>query len=58
VRTLVGMYVEFIRNVPLLLLVYLVFYSFPTVVDLQYSATTSFIAALSVSPVASSSVSR
>ncbi len=48
VRTLVSMYVEFIRNAPLLLLVYLVFYGIPTVVDLQYSATTSFIATLSV----------
>jgi polar amino acid transport system permease protein len=47
-KALVSMYVEFIRNVPLLLLVYLVFYGIPTVVDLQYSATTSFVATLSV----------
>jgi polar amino acid transport system permease protein len=47
-RALVGMYVEFIRNVPLLLLVYLVFYGIPTVVDLQYDAITSFVATLSV----------
>ena len=47
-RALVSMYVEFIRNVPLLLLVYLVFYGIPTVVDLQYGATTSFVATLSV----------
>ena len=47
-RSLVGVYVEFIRNVPLLLLVYLVFYGIPTVVDLRYDATTSFVATLSV----------
>src|SRR5215470_8115222 len=47
-RSLVSVYVEFIRNVPLLLLVYLVFYGIPTVVDLQYGATTSFVATLSV----------
>ena len=47
-RALVSVYVEFIRNVPLLLLVYLVFYGIPTVVDLQYGATTSFVATLSV----------
>jgi polar amino acid transport system permease protein len=47
-RALVSAYVEFIRNVPLLLLVYLVFYGIPTVVDLQYGATTSFVATLSV----------
>ena len=47
-RTLVGIYVEFIRNVPLLLLVYLVFYGTPTVVNLQYDAVTSFIATLAV----------
>jgi polar amino acid transport system permease protein len=48
VRTVVGLYVEFIRNVPLLLLVYLVFYGIPTIVDLRYNATTSFVATLSV----------
>ena len=47
-RSLVGIYVEFIRNVPLLLLVYLVFYGIPTIVDLRYDATTSFVATLSV----------
>jgi polar amino acid transport system permease protein len=47
-RSLVGVYVEFIRNVPLLLLVYLVFYGIPTIVDLQYEATTSFIVTLSL----------
>jgi polar amino acid transport system permease protein len=37
-----------IRNVPLILLVYLVFYGIPTVVDLAYSNTTSFVVTLSV----------
>mgnify|MGYP000686903408 CR=1 FL=1 len=35
VRTVISAYVEFIRNVPLLLLVYLVFYGLPTVVFRQ-----------------------
>jgi polar amino acid transport system permease protein len=48
VRTVVSLYVEFIRNVPLILLVYLVFYGIPTIVDLRYNATTSFVATLSV----------
>lgn len=48
VRTAVAVYVECIRNVPLLLLVYLVFYGIPSVVDLQYSAITSFVATLSL----------
>jgi polar amino acid transport system permease protein len=47
-RTLITLYVEFIRNVPLILLVYLVFYGVPTIVDLRYDATTSFIVTLSV----------
>ena len=42
-RTLIAAYVEFIRNVPLILLVYLVFYGLPTVIDLSYDATTSFV---------------
>jgi polar amino acid transport system permease protein len=42
VRFLVGAYVEFIRNVPLLLLVYLVFYGIPSVGGFAYDATTSF----------------
>ena len=45
---LVSAYVEFIRNVPLLLLVYIVFYGLPSAVDLQYDATTSFIVTLSI----------
>jgi polar amino acid transport system permease protein len=46
VRTAVAAYVEFIRNVPLLLLVYLVFYGIPSVGGFEYSATTSFIMTL------------
>ncbi len=48
VRALIGAYVEFIRNVPLLLLVYLVFYGIPSVGGFAYNATTSFIITLSV----------
>lgn len=48
VRSLIAAYVEFIRNVPLILLVYLVFYGLPQVVDIAYGATTSFIATLSI----------
>jgi polar amino acid transport system permease protein len=48
VRAIIAAYVEFIRNVPLILLVYLVFYGLPTVVDLAYSAPTSFVLTLSV----------
>ena len=36
VRGLIAAYVEVVRNVPLMLLVYLVFYGLPTVVDLAY----------------------
>jgi polar amino acid transport system permease protein len=48
VRGIISAYVEFIRNVPLLLLVYLVFYGLPTVGGLSYGATESFIATLSL----------
>ena len=48
VRTLIAAYVEFIRNVPLILLVYLVFYGIPSVGGFAYSATTSFIVTLSL----------
>jgi polar amino acid transport system permease protein len=48
VRAVISAYVEFIRNVPLLLLVYLVFYGLPTVVNIAYDASTSFIATLSL----------
>lgn len=47
-RPFIRTYVEFIRNVPLLLLVYLVFYGIPSAIDLQYDATTSFVATLAV----------
>jgi len=46
-RALIAAYVEVIRNVPLILLVYLVFYGLPTVVDIAYSNTTSFVVTLS-----------
>lgn len=48
VRTIIAAYVEFIRNTPLILLVYLVFYGLPQVVDIAYDAQTSFVATLSV----------
>ena len=47
-RVVVASYVEFIRNVPLLLLVYLVFYGIPSIGGFSYSPTTSFIITLSV----------
>src|SRR4029079_4468690 len=46
-RALIAAYVEVIRNVPLILLVYLVFYCIPTVVDFAYDNTTSFVITLS-----------
>ena len=45
---MIAAYVEAVRNVPLILLVYLVFYGLPTVLDVAYSNTTSFVATLSV----------
>jgi polar amino acid transport system permease protein len=48
VRAIIAAYVEFIRNVPLILLVYLVFYGLPTVIDVAYDAPTSFVLTLSV----------
>jgi len=47
VRALIAAYVEVVRNVPLLLLVYLVFYGLPTVINIAYGNTTSFIVTLS-----------
>jgi polar amino acid transport system permease protein len=47
IRTVIAAYVEVIRNVPLILLVYLVFYGIPTVFDFAYSNTTSFVMTLS-----------
>ena len=46
-RGLVAGYVEFIRNVPLLLLVYLVFYGVPSIGGFSYGPTTSFVITLS-----------
>jgi polar amino acid transport system permease protein len=48
VRALVSAYVEFIRNVPLLLLIYLVFYGIPSAGGFAFDATESFIATLSL----------
>ena len=48
VRAVIALYVECIRNVPLLLLVYLVFYGVPSILNLRYGATTSFIVTLSL----------
>ncbi|MBL8588416.1 MAG: amino acid ABC transporter permease [Methylobacteriaceae bacterium] len=47
-RWLVAAYVEFIRNVPLLLLVYLVFYGIPSAGGFAYGATESFVVTLSL----------
>jgi polar amino acid transport system permease protein len=47
-RGAVATYVEFIRNVPLLLLVYLVFYGIPSAGGFAYDATTSFVATLAI----------
>lgn len=47
-RRLVTAYVEAVRNIPLLLLVYLVFYGLPSVVQVDYTATTSFVVTLSL----------
>jgi polar amino acid transport system permease protein len=47
VRGAVAAYVEFIRNVPLLLLIYLVFYGIPSVGGFAYDATASFVITLS-----------
>jgi polar amino acid transport system permease protein len=47
-KAIVGAYVELFRNIPLLLLVYLVFYGIPRQIDIRYDATTSFVITLSV----------
>ena len=47
-RPLVTAYVEFIRNVPLILLVYLVFYGVPSVGGFKYGPVESFVITLSV----------
>ncbi len=48
VRTVIRCYVECVRNVPLLLLVYLVYYGIPSVVRLDYNATQSFLMTLAL----------
>jgi len=48
VRTAITAYVEFVRNVPLLLLVYLVFYGIPSIGGFAYDATESFVATLAI----------
>jgi polar amino acid transport system permease protein len=47
-RALVAAYVEIIRNIPLLLLIYLVFYGIPSIGGFAYDATTSFVMTLSL----------
>lgn len=47
-RGVVSTYVEFIRNVPLLLLIYLVFYGIPSAGGFAFDATESFVATLSL----------
>ncbi|MBJ6133093.1 amino acid ABC transporter permease [Ochrobactrum sp. Q0168] len=47
-RALISAYVEVLRNVPLILLVYIVFYGIPTVVNIAYSPTVSFVVTLSL----------
>jgi polar amino acid transport system permease protein len=47
-RTAISAYVEIFRNVPLLLLVYFVFYGIPTELDIRYGATTSFVVTLAI----------
>ncbi|MGA1315699.1 MAG: ABC transporter permease subunit, partial [Rubrivivax sp.] len=48
IRATVTAYVEFVRNVPLLLLIYLVFYGVPSAGGFAYDATTSFVLTLSL----------
>lgn len=47
-RGAIAAYVEFIRNVPLLLLIYLVFYGIPSIGGFAYDEQTSFVITLSV----------
>jgi polar amino acid transport system permease protein len=47
-RGLVTAYVEFVRNQPLILLVYLVFYGLPSIGGIEYDEITSFIITLAV----------
>ena len=47
-KAFVAIYVETLRNIPLLLLVYLVFYGLPSMGGIEYSATASFVITLSL----------
>ncbi|MHB2165672.1 amino acid ABC transporter permease [Alsobacter sp. R-9] len=47
-RRAVSAYVEFVRNVPLLLLIYLVFYGIPSIGGFAFDATESFVLTLSL----------
>ena len=47
-RAAIGIYVELVRNVPLLLLVYLVYYGLPQAIDISYDAKASFVMTLSI----------
>ena len=47
-KTAITAYVEFIRNVPLLLLIYLVFYGIPSAGGFAYGAEESFVATLAL----------
>jgi polar amino acid transport system permease protein len=48
IKFCIGTYVELIRNSPLLLLIYLVFYGIPSIGGFEYSSTMSFIITLSI----------
>lgn len=48
VRVLITAYVEFVRNVPLLLLIYLVFYGIPSAGGFAYGPAESFVATLAL----------
>jgi polar amino acid transport system permease protein len=47
-RSLITAYVEFVRNVPLLLLIYLVFYGIPSAGGFAYGPVESFVATLAL----------
>jgi polar amino acid transport system permease protein len=47
-RALVALWVETIRNTPLILLVYLVFYGLPSVAPVELDAVSSFVVTLSI----------
>ena len=47
-KLFIGIYVELIRNSPLLLLIYLIFYGIPSIGGFEYSSTTSFVITLSI----------